>query len=254
MTVAQTTRGNLPGPSADVPIPFRIIALVQERNRIFACPPGRLAEEIRTTGFRCSCCGACCTRAVNRHVFLLDHEVDLVKAIDPAAYEPAPGPEFCDQDGMLYVSGYSLRVKDDPPGSCWFLEGGRCRIYDRRFSGCRIYPHMLRRSRDGNGNVTWLTFARKNAHGFSGAVPALEECEALAREIREYENAFLTQQISFLETVHEHFVVHNLRHDPEKLGERMQLARKGQPVGIKVFRAGALVECRLQDPHSWAGS
>ena len=35
-----------------------------------------------------------------------------------------------------------------------------------------------------------------------------------AREIKEYENAFLTQQISFLETIHEYFTVNGLRHDP----------------------------------------
>ena len=37
-----------------------------------------------------------------------------VKTIDPDAYEPAPDPEFCDQNGMLYVSGYALRMKNDP--------------------------------------------------------------------------------------------------------------------------------------------
>jgi len=37
-----------------------------------------------------------------------------------------------------------------------------------------------------------------------------EECLALAREIKEYENAFLTHQISFLETIQEYFTLHQL--------------------------------------------
>ena len=141
--------------SEGIPLPYRIIALMQERNRLFAFPLEDLAEEIRTAGFRCNRCGSCCTRAVNEHIFLLDHDVAELKMIDPAAYEPAPDPEFCDQNGRLYVSGYALRMKKDPPGSCWFLKNGKCRIYDRRFSVCHIYPHMLRRDADASGLVAW---------------------------------------------------------------------------------------------------
>jgi uncharacterized protein len=229
----------------DVPIPYRIVALIQERNRLFAYPPDRVAIDIWSTKFRCNCCGACCTRAVNGHIFLLDNDVTEAKKIDPAACEPAPDPEFCDQNGVLYVSGYALRMKDDTPGSCWFLENGKCQIYDRRFSGCRIYPHMLRRSADTKGNVSWLKFARKNEHGISDPKMSLEECIALAREIKEYENAFLTQQISFLETIHEYFSVHNLRHDPAILKDCAQRYRQGRPVDINVFHAGELEEYRI---------
>jgi len=130
-----------------VPIPYRFIALMQERNRLFAYPLERLAGEIRATGFQCSCCGTCCTRSVNGHIFLLDRDVADVKKIDSDAFEPAPDPEFCDQNGMLYVLGYAIRMKNDSRGSCWFLKNRRCRIYKRRFSGCRIYPHMLCRAR-----------------------------------------------------------------------------------------------------------
>ena len=95
-----------------VPIPYRFIAMMQERNRLFAYPLERLADEIRATGFQCSCCGTCCTRSVNGHIFLLDRDVTDVKKIDPNAFEPAPDPEFCDQNGMLYVSGYAIRMKN----------------------------------------------------------------------------------------------------------------------------------------------
>jgi Fe-S-cluster containining protein len=229
----------------DIPIPCRIVALMQEQSRLFAFPLERLAEEIRTTGFRCTCCGSCCTREINSHIFLLDHDVAEVKKIDSAAYEPAPDPEFCDQNGMLYVSGYALRMKEDTNGSCWFLEEGKCRIYEQRFSGCRIYPHMLRRSTDTTGSVTWQQFAHKNEHGRYDPALSPEECLTLAREIKEYENACLTQQISFLETIHEYFTGHNLRHDPNVYEQRMQRILQGGRVDIKVFHAGEFEACRI---------
>jgi Fe-S-cluster containining protein len=229
----------------DIPIPCRIVALMQERNRLFAFRLEHLAEEIRTTGFRCTCCGLCCTREINSHIFLLDHDVAEVKKIDSAAYEPAPDPEFCDQNGMLYVSGYALRMKEDTNGSCWFLEEGKCRIYDQRFSGCRIYPHMLRRSTDTTGSVTWQQFAHKNEHGRYDPALSQEECLTLAREIKEYENACLTQQISFLETIHEYFTEHNLRHDPNVHKQSMQRILQGGRVDIKVFHAGEFEACRI---------
>jgi Fe-S-cluster containining protein len=236
--------------TADIPIPYRIVALMQERNRLFAYSLEQMASDIWSARFRCTCCGACCTRAVNNHIFLLDHDVDVVKAIDPIAYVPAPDPEFCDQNGMLYVSGYALRMKDDASGSCWFLEEGKCRIYDQRFSGCRIYPHMLRRSAGVPGNITWRQFARKGNHGQYDPAISSEDCFALAREVKEYENAYLTQQISFLEIIHEYFTVHNLRHDPEMIRERMRRYWQGVPVDIKVFHAGELEKCQIAKPES----
>jgi hypothetical protein len=199
-----------------------------------------MASDIWSTRFRCTACGTCCTREVNSHIFLLDHDVTVVRTIDPSAYEPAPDPEFCDQNGRLYVSGYALRMKDDTPGSCWFLENGKCRIYDRRFSVCRIYPHMLRRSAGTPGHITWRQFAHPNEHGrYDPAIP-FDECRVIAREVKEYENAFLTQQISFLETIYEYFTVSNLWHDPERYHESVKRYRQGQPVDIFVYHAGEL--------------
>jgi uncharacterized protein len=234
---------------ADIPIPYRIVALIQERNRLFAYPPDRVATDIWSTKFRCNCCGACCTRVINGHIFLLEHDVARAEKIDPAAIEPAPDPEFCDQHGTLYVSGYALRTKDDAPGSCWFLKNGKCQIYDRRFSACRIYPHMLRRSTDMRGNVSWLKFAKKNEHGISDSALSLEECVGVAREVKEYENAFLTQQIVFLETIHEYFSIRNLQHDPVIFKDCIQQYRQGRPVDIKVFHAGELEEYRNTRPE-----
>lgn len=229
----------------DIPIPYRIVALVQERNRLFSYPLEQVAGDIWSAKFRCTSCGACCTKSVNNHIFLIDRDVDRVKTIDPGAYEPAPDPEFCDQNGMLYVSGYALRMKDDAAGSCWFLKDGRCRIYEQRFSGCRIYPHMLRRSAGVPGHISWRQLAHKGSHGQYDPALSFEECLTIAREVKEYENAFLTQQISFLETIHEFFILHNLRHDPEMHKKKIQRFRQGRPVEINVYHAGELEECRV---------
>lgn len=191
-----------------VPVPLSYYRAVHERNRLFACSLKCLADEIKTIRFHCTCCGTGCTRVVNGHIFLLDHDVAEVRKIDPAAFEPIPNPEFCDQNGMFYVSGYALRMKNDDLGSCWFLENGKCRIYERSFSVCRIYPHMLRRNINEVGMVTWRKLARPNLHGHYHTDISDEECLALAREIKEYENAFFTHQISFLETIQEYFTLH----------------------------------------------
>jgi hypothetical protein len=233
--------------SGDIPIPYRIIALMQERNRLLSYPLDLMASDIRAARFWCTCCGACCTRLVNGHVFLLDHDLAEVKKIDPVAYEPAPDPEFCDQNGILYVSGYALRVKDDAAGSCWFLDNGRCQIYEQRFSGCRIYPHMLRRSAGASGKVTWRQFARKGSHGQYDPTHPFEECYKIARDVKEYENAYLSQQIAFLETIHEYFIVNGLRHDLKVHEQRLQQIRKGLPGTIRVFHAGELEEHRFQN-------
>jgi Fe-S-cluster containining protein len=231
--------------ASDIPIPYRIIALMHERNRLFAYSLKRLASEIKTARFRCTCCGTCCTRALNDHIFLLDHDVAEVKKIDPDAIEPAPDPEFCDQKGTFYISGFALRMKNDTTGSCWFLKDGKCRIYDRRFSGCRIYPHMLRRNADEAGRVTWKKFAHQNEHGCFDADISDEKCLELAREIKEYENAFLTHQISFLETIHEYFTVKNLRNDQEMYDYQMQRFLDNEPVDSLVFYAGELEKYRI---------
>jgi hypothetical protein len=233
----------------DIPIPYRIVALVQERNRLFAYPLEQMAGDIWSAKFRCKGCGACCTQEVNNHIFLLDRDIERVKTIDHDAYVPAPDPEFCDQNGMLYVSGFAIRMKNDPARSCWFLENGRCRIYEQRFSGCRIYPHMLRRSAGTPGTITWRQFARKGSHGEYDPTLPYEECLAIAREVKEYENAYLTQQIAFFETVHEYFTVHKLRHDSEVFKERMQQFRQGIPVAIKAFHAGELEKFQITKPE-----
>ena len=69
--------------ASDIQIPYRIIALIHERNRLFTYPLDQMASDIWSARFRWTCCGECCTRAINNHIFLLDHDVAEVKRSIP---------------------------------------------------------------------------------------------------------------------------------------------------------------------------
>jgi Fe-S-cluster containining protein len=225
-----------------VPIPFRLTALTLERNSLYDYPVERLAGIIREIGFTCTSCAKCCTRDFNGHVFLLDRDVASVRSIDPEALEPAPDPEFCDQNGTFYVSGYALKAHDDEHGSCWFLREGRCRIYDQRFTICRIYPYMLHREPDEAGIVDWRQFAGIDLHGEYGKELPGEEALTIARETKEYENAFLTQEIKFLECIQEHFTRHKFRHVQKIYDDRMRTFAKGGMIRVMVYYNGGFEE------------
>jgi hypothetical protein len=104
---------------------------------------------------------------------------------------------------------------------------------------------MLRRSAGAPGHVTWRQFARKGSHGRYYPAISFEKCLMLAQEVKEYENAYLTQQISFLETIQDFFSVHNLLHDQERYNLQMRSFFHGDPVTIMVFHQGELKEHRL---------
>jgi len=231
------------------PIPLRITALACERNSLFLFPAKNLTEIIRRIGFRCVCCARCCTRAFNGHVFLLDRDVETVLEIDPAALEPAPDPEFCDQNGVFYVSGYALRTNGDSEGSCWFLKNGKCIIYNRRMTICRVYPYMLHREPDNYGTVDWRQFSGLDEHGEYGTIIPDEECTEAARITTEYENAFLGHEIAFLEFIGEYFASHGLRHVQKTYDDRIRAFRKGGEITIMVYHEGELKEHRLTGGH-----
>jgi hypothetical protein len=171
---------------------------------------------------------------------LIDREVAGIRAIDPAAIEPAPGPEFCDQNGTFYVSGYALRAQGDGEASCWFLKDGRCRIYEYRLTICRIYPYMLHREPDKKGVVDWRQIAGLDMHGeYNTDIPD-DECLDLARQTKEYENAIITQEIAFLRFMEEYFARHRLRHVQKVYDDRMRAFTKGYPILVMVYYDGRL--------------
>ena len=170
-----------------------------------------------------------------------------VKAFDPAALEPAPAPEFCDQNGIFYVSGYAVRTQDTVNGCCWFLENGKCRIYDRRFAICRIYPYMLHREPDDRGIVDWRQFSGLDQHGeYDAGIPDDQSLD-LARETKEYENAFLTQEIQFLEFMQEYFSRHRLRHVQKIYDDRLRDFNRGDEITVMVYYDGNLEKHRVRN-------
>jgi len=229
-----------------IPIPARIAAAERELSDLLAYPPEQLAATIREVGFRCDRCGRCCTRAFNGHVFLLDADAAAAREIDPGSIEPAPFPEFCDQNGTFYVSGYALRSQEDDQGSCYFLENGRCRIYDCRFSICRIYPYMLHREPDERGAVDWRQIAGLDLHGeYHAAIPE-QECRKSAMETRNYEIARVKQDLAFFSGIRDHFARNRLRHVQKIYDDRMRAYGQGDEIRVMVFCGGRFEEHRIR--------
>lgn len=216
----------------------RIDQLKSELKDLSEYPEEGLAEIIKDVGFECDLCGKCCTRDFNGHAFLLDSDVDRIRKIDPDALVPAPFYEYCDQHGRFYVSGYALRFKED--GKCFFLEGGRCRIYNDRLAICRVYPYMLHREGGEDGRIDWRQISGLDEHGYYNTELDDDYCKRSARETIEYETEFLLQEIGFNETVREHFAKNGLKHVKSIYDRRMRQFTGGAAIEVFVYHNGAL--------------
>lgn len=192
------------------PIEFRLADAQEELAGLKNFSDSEFVSIIKELGFKCELCARCCTKEFNDHVFLLDSDLDGIRRIDPSAIVPAPYPEFCDQKGRFYVSGYALKA--NPDGSCIFLENKRCKIYENRPLICRVYPHMLHREADEAGKVDWRQISGLNEHGSYHSELNDSECKEIAQETRTYEEAYLRQMIDFLEAVQAHFKKNGLKH------------------------------------------
>jgi uncharacterized protein len=200
---------------------------------------------IKKLGFECELCARCCTKEFNDHVFLLDSDLDSIRKIDPDAVTPAPYYEFCDQKGRFYVSGYALKTK--PDGSCIFLDNKRCKIYEKRPSICRVYPHMLHREADESGKIEWRQISGLNEHGNYHSDIQESECEAIARETRAYEEAYLKQMICFLEAVRAHFKKNGLKHVQSIYDRKTREFLKGKcELEVFVYSKDKFEKCTLK--------
>jgi Fe-S-cluster containining protein len=179
-----------------------LISLREELDLLLAYPVSELAAVISDVGFSCTCCGRCCTKAFNGHVFLLAPEA---KRVSSEFLIPAPDFPYSDSSGNFYVEGYALRTL--PNGDCVFLSPDRrCTRYEDRFSICRVYPYMLHREPDSRGRVDWRQISGLNLHGEYGSPVSDEECRRIALETISYETAFLEQSIAFHVAVIERFL------------------------------------------------
>lgn len=214
-----------------------IASYAAELDALEAYPERELVDVIREVGFTCTCCGRCCTRAFNDHVFLLEEDAERVLEMEPAALMPAPNFEFCDREGRFYVPGYALRTQED--GRCVFLSAeDRCTVYDRRMSICRVYPYMLHREADEEGCVDWRQISGLNLHGEYEGEIGEGEAREIARAVVAYERAFLTQEVAFLETLRAYFSANGLRHVQKVYDRQMARFEGGEVVEVMVFFRG----------------
>ncbi|MDD4331726.1 MAG: YkgJ family cysteine cluster protein [Methanosarcinaceae archaeon] len=210
----------------------RLAEAKEELENLRNFPEEKLAGIIQEIGFKCELCGRCCTKEFNDYVFLLDRDVAIIKEIEEKGLVPAPYPEFCDQKGRFYGSGYALKTKAD--GTCVFLEAGRCKIYGKRPTICRVYPYMLHREADAKGAVAWRQLSGLNKHGSYYSKLGKAECKALAEETIDYEEAYLLQLIHFFEALKSHFRKKGLKHVQRTYDKRMRAFLNGK-LEIEIF-------------------
>lgn len=216
----------------------KVLELEEELRLLGDYDIGELRSVIKDVGFRCTLCGRCCTKEFNDHVFLLDTDTEKALGICPDAIVPAPYFELCDQNGNFYVSGYSLKSKEN--GDCIFLEDNMCTIYDRRFSICRIYPYMLHREKGGDGRIDWRQISGLNEHGEYNTDIDDEECAVAAEETVAYETAFLRQVLEFYRGVLSHFRENGLRPVRKVYDSKIREFMAGEPVTVFVHYYGEL--------------
>ncbi|MCE5297989.1 MAG: YkgJ family cysteine cluster protein [Methanoregulaceae archaeon] len=197
-----------------------------------------LATIIADVGFHCDCCARCCTREFNGHVLLLDEDAMRIRACEPEALEPVPLLDFCDQHGTYYASGYTIRSRGDPEGSCHFLKDRRCRIYEKRPAVCRVYPYMLHQEPDEEGNVDWRQISGLDQHGTYHAPISEEEAVNHALETKAFEEAVLIHEIAYLEYTGQYFLEHGLRNVRKKYDDGLRLSREGVEIEVMVYFQG----------------
>ncbi|MGB9928069.1 MAG: YkgJ family cysteine cluster protein [Methanosarcina sp.] len=226
------------------PFETRLAVMQEELEDLKKFPDSEFLEIIKELGFKCELCARCCTKEFNDHVFLLEADLAAIRKIDPQAITPAPYYEFCDQEGRFYVSGYALKTK--PDGSCIFLENKRCKIYENRPSICRVYPHMLHREADESGKVGWRQISGLNEHGNYHSDLEDSECKKIGLKTREYEEAYLSQMIAFLEAVHMHFRKNNLKHVQRIYDRKIrEFLKGGRELEIFVYCSGEFEKYKL---------
>lgn len=223
-----------------LPVPFRsnLISRQADMAALRAYPAENLAEIISEVGFHCDCCSRCCTRDFNGHVLLLDTEVRRIRSFAPESLEPVPVLDFCDQHGMYYASGYTLRSQGDSKGSCYFLSERRCRIYENRPSICRLYPYLLHREPDDQGTVDWRQISGLNLHGEYNVEIPEDEAYSLALEIKAFEEDVLSREISYLTCTGQYFLDNGLRNVRKRFDDGLRSAREGGAIEVMVFSDG----------------
>jgi len=144
---------------------------------------------------------------------------------------------------VFYVSGYALKTINDENGSCYFLNGGKCRIYENRPLICRVYPYMLHREADEDGKVDWRQISGLNLHGDYNLLIKEDECIRIAEETIRYEEEFLLLEINFLKSIKEFFAINQLKHVQKVFDQQLRLSKTGESVKVRVYYKGKFEDC-----------
>lgn len=209
----------------------------KEIECITSFPDERFMEIIREVGFECDCCGKCCTSGFNDHVFLLDDDTArIIEALGSDFLRPAPYFDFCDDLGRFYVLGYALKNK--PNGDCIFYTGGKCEHYEIRPDICKIYPYMLHREADEEGNVELRQIGGLNQHGLYHNEISEKTCQEILRAVKKYETDFLKQKLEFVSAIAKHFEKHALKHSQWMYDRMMRKYKRGEEIEVYVFFKG----------------
>lgn len=221
-----------------------LVELEAELALLKKYPQHDLEEIIKEVGFSCTNCGRCCTKEFNGHVFLLAKDAKRLKTFAPEALMPAPGFPYSDTSGNFYVSGYALKTQEN--GDCVFLdEHKRCRIYDQRFTICRVYPYMLHREPDERGKIDWRQISGLDEHGEYDCVISEEECAKIAEDTIAYETAFLEQEIDFHKAVLEKFSREQIRFVRKDHDARVRAFMKSGKAVVFVWDGSGFVQEEL---------
>ena len=84
--------------------------------------------------FKCSGCGDCCRWG--GAVLLEEPDIATLSAHLGMAEQ-----EFIEKRTRLAANRRQLALLDQADGSCEFLEGNHCKVYDARPAQCRSFPH-----------------------------------------------------------------------------------------------------------------
>ena len=216
---------------------MKAINIETEIKCIESFPDENYTKIVHEVGFECDCCGKCCTSEFNDHVFLLDDDAKSI--IEHAGWEflrPAPYFDICDNLGRFYVMGYALKTK--PNGDCILYTGGRCEHYEIRPLICRIFPYMLHREPDEEGNIEFRQIGGLDQHGLYHNKLSAEECKEILNNVKKYESGFLRQKLGFIQAIEKHFKENNLKNSQQMYDRMMRQYQKNKKVEVYVFFRG----------------
>ncbi len=213
---------------------MEIATIEKEMRCIESFPEKEYIEIISEVGFECDFCGKCCTSEFNDHVFLLDQDAErVIEKLGKEFLRPAPYFDLCDNIGKFYVMGYALKTKQN--GDCIFYSDGRCKHYELRPLICRIYPYMLHREPDDEGNIEFRQISGLNMHGLYNSDISEKECREILKSVKNYELGFLSQKLRFFRKCTEYFKKNHLSYSRHMYDKTMRECKKGKTIEVCVF-------------------